>query len=326
MQHPTGSFMWPELPYAEWAATCETLHLYLQVVGKVRLAAAPWMNHSWHATFYVTARGLTTSLVQRGGAAFQIDLDLFDHTLELRTPFRPAFKRILDGISVAEFRERLIADLDAHGLMIVPSDFPNEIPGALQFSKDRAPRSYDQGAVECYFRALLSMMPVFERFRTGFLGKVSPVHLFWGSMDLAVTRFSGRVAPLHPGGIPALPDEVTREAYSHEVSSAGFWPGDLHHDASFYSYAYPEPAGFREANAGAPAYYDEDLGEFVLPYAEVCQSKDPEGMLFSFLERTYAAAAELGGWDRAALECPVGSPRVVRRVSADESGRASSAR
>src|SRR5690606_28183782 len=163
---------------------------------------------------------------------------------------------------------RLIEDLEAVGLSLVPSDFPNEIPGAVQFSKDREPRAYDQGAVECYFRALLSMMPVFERFRTGYLGKVSPVHLFWGSMDLAVTRCSGRAVPLRPGGVDALPDGVTREAYSHEVSSAGFWPGDLHHDASFYSYAYPEPPGFRDVRIGGPAYYDSDLGEFVLPYEE----------------------------------------------------------
>jgi hypothetical protein len=313
-QHPTGSFMWPELPFAEWADTCATLHRYLQVVGKVRLAAAPWVNHSWHATFYVTARGLTTSLIQKDGAPFQLDFDLVDHALELRTPFRPAWKRALNGLPVAAFRERLIADLEAVGLGIVPSDFPNEIPDAKPFSMDREPRSYDQGAVECYLRALFSMMPVFERFRTGFVGKVSPVHLFWGSMDLAVTRFSGRPAPLHPGGIPALPDEVTREAYSHEVSSAGFWPGDPLHDASFYAYAYPEPPGFSEAHVDGPAYYDEDLGEFILPYAEVCRSEDPEGMLSTFLEQTYAATAELGAWDRA-LDRPAGEPGVCPRVS-----------
>jgi hypothetical protein len=314
-QHPTGSFMWPELPYSEWAETCSTLHRYLQVVGKARLAVTPWRNHSWHATFYVTARGLTTSLLQKNGAAFQPDFDLVDHSLDLHTPFRPAFKRPLDGRPVALFRERLIDDLENHGLSLALSDFPNEIPDAVRFSEDRARRTYDQGAVECYFRALLSMMPVFERFRTGFLGKVSPVHLFWGSMDLAVTRFSGRRAPLHPGGIPALPDEVTREAYSHEVSSAGFWPGDPGHDASFYSYAYPEPRGFRDAEVDGPAYYDEALGEFVLPYAEVCRSDDPEGMLLAFLAQTYAAAAELGNWDRHALECELGEPGVCRPIS-----------
>ena len=315
MEHERGSFMWPELPYAEWAETCTTLHRYLQVVGKARLAAAPWVNHSWHATFYVTARGLTTSLVQKNGAAFQLDLDLLDHVLELRTPFRASWRRNLEAMPVARFRERLIQDLDAAGLDVTPSDFPNEIPEAVQFSKDWAPRAYDQGAVECYYRALLSMMPVFERFRTGFVGKV---HLFWGSMDRAVTRFSGRPAPLHPGGVPALPDEVTREAYSHEVSSAGFWPGSPGHDASFYTYADPEPPGYREARIGGPARYDEALGEFVLPYDEVRRASDPEAMLSSFLDETYAAAAELGGWDRSALECPQGRPGVVRAVPSGE--------
>ncbi|HVH75809.1 MAG TPA: DUF5996 family protein [Stellaceae bacterium] len=312
------SAIWPEIPYRDWRDTCSALHLYAQIVGKYRLARSPWVNHSWHATFYVDARGLTTSLVPDAGG-IEILFDLLDHAVIGRAADGRMAQFSLEPMSVAEFHARFIdlirqlgGDAEFHGR-------PNEIPDPVRFRDDRQQRPYDAEAVTRFFRALVAIDPVFRRFRTGYIGKVSPVHLFWGSFDLAVTRFSGRPAPLHPGGIPSLPDAVTREAYSHEVSSAGFWPGDAQTGfAAFYSYAYPAPKGFAEARPAAEgAYFDRRLGEFLLPYEIVRGSSDPEATLMAFLESTYRAAADLGGWDRDAFEAPIGEPRRPRAVPPD---------
>ncbi|MFO6465780.1 DUF5996 family protein [Jannaschia sp. KMU-145] len=312
---------WPEIPYAPWAETCTALHLWCQMLGKVRLSQTPWVNHSWHATLYVTPRGLTTGPIHGGGAGsgpgdcVTLTLDLHDHRLlaEAASGQRDGF--VLEPMSVAAFHDRLRRAVEAVGGRFDIHGAPNELPDPVPFAEDGVERPYDADAVRRFHEALLRIVPVFERFRTGFLGKVSPVHLFWGSFDLAVTRFSGRGAPPHPGGIPALPDAVTREAYSHEVSSAGFWPGAGAGEAMFYSYAYPGPEGFADRTvAPEAARWDADLGEFLLPYAAVQAADDPAGTLLAFLRSTYDAAAETGGWDRAALDCAegeVGRPRPV---------------
>jgi hypothetical protein len=304
------SATWPEIPYPAWRDTCTALHLYAQIAGKYRLARTPWLNHSWHATLYVTARGLTTSLVPDRPGGIEIAFDLVDHALTGATSDGRAARFALEPMSVADFHARfldLVASLggtpELHGV-------PNEVPDPVPFAQDLRARPYDAGAVSRFHHALVSIEPVLRRFRTGFLGKASPVHLFWGSFDLAVTRFSGRAAPLHPGGVPGLPDAVTREAYSHEVSSAGFWPGGGGVDfPAFYAYAYPAPAGFAGARVQPEAAaFDATLGEFVLPYDAVRSAPDPEAALMAFLESSYRAAADLGRWDRGALECAIGEP------------------
>jgi Family of unknown function (DUF5996) len=309
--------IWPDIPYASWRETCTALHLYTQVVGKYRLARTPWVNHSWHATLYVSARGFSTSIIPDGAKAIEVVFDLLDHAVTGAASDGRRADFPLGPMSVAEFHARfldLIRSLggtpDFHGR-------PNEVPDPLPFVEDRTARPYDKDAVTRFFHAMVAVDDVLKRFRTGYIGKVSPVHLFWGSFDMAVTRFSGRPAPLHPGGIPALPDEVTREAYSHQVSSAGFWPGGPGVDfPAFYSYAYPAPAGFADAHvAPGAAYFDKSLSEFVLPYDAVRRSNEPESTLMAFLESTYEAAAELGGWDRAALEGRTGIPLRPRQVS-----------
>jgi hypothetical protein len=308
--------MWPDIPYASWRETRSALHLYTQVVGKYRLARTPWVNHSWHATLYVTARGLTTSIVPDGPAGVEIAFDLLDHAVigAATDGRRASFP--LGPMSVAEFHARLVDLLRRLGGTPEFDGRPNEVPNPVAFAEDKETRPYDAEAVTRFFHATVAVDRVLKRFRTGYLGKVSPVHLFWGSFDLAVTRFSGRSAPLHPGGVPALPDAVTREAYSHEVSSAGFWPGDANVDfPAVYSYAYPTPEGFSEALPQPDAaYFDRSLGEFLLPYDAIRRSSDPEAALMAFLQSTYAAAANLGGWDRDALECPLGElgrPRPI---------------
>jgi hypothetical protein len=302
---------WPELDYPSWRETCAALHLYSQVVGKYRLARAPWLNHSWHATLYVNARGLTTSMVPDGPGGVEIQFDLLEHeVVGSTTSGRTGYFR-LGPMSVAEFHERFLDLVRSLGGTPALHGRPNEVADPVPFAEDRVPRPYDADAVGRFFCALVRMSLVFRRFRTAFIGKVSPVHLFWGSFDLAVTRFSGREAPLHPGGVPELPDDVTREAYSHEVSSAGFWPGGggVIEYPAFYSYAYPAPAGFAVARVEpAEAFYEERLAEFLLPYDAVRTATDPEKMLMSFLESTYRAASDLGGWDRRAFECQVGQP------------------
>lgn len=302
--------MWPDIPYRQWRETCDALHLYLQVVGKYRLARTPWINHSWHATFYVGARGFTTSLVPDGTGGIEIIFDLLDHVVIGFASDARHSSFALGPMSVAEFHAHLIDLVRSIGGTPQFDGTPNEIPNPVPFVEDRAQRPYDRNAVTAFFHATVAVDQVLKRFRTGYLGKVSPVHLFWGSFDLAVTRFSGRPAPLHPGGLPALPDEVTREAYSHEVSSAGFWPGGGQVDfPAFYSYAYPAPNGFADARvAPDAAYFDKSMGEFLLPYDAVRRSSDPDATLMSFLQSTYEAAAGQGGWDRAALECETGVP------------------
>ena len=307
---------WPALPYGEWRETCDALHLWAQIAGKYRLARTPWVNHSWHATLYVTPRGLTTGPVPDAGGAVALTFDLHDHRFvaEAENGARGSFP--LGPMAVADFfglAKRAIASVggtpEMHGT-------PNEVPAPVPFAADTRPRPYDADAVRRFHVALARAERVFSRFRTAFLGKCSPVHLFWGSFDLAVTRFSGRSAPLHPGGVPNLPDAVTREAYSHEVSSAGFWPGGGGADeAMFYSYAYPAPGGLKDRRVEPDAaFFDSKLGEFLLPYEAVRASDDPEDALMRFLRSAYAAAADTGGWDRASLECGVGRPRVPRPV------------
>jgi hypothetical protein len=307
---------WPDIPFEPWKDSCTTLHLWMQIVGKYRLSRTPWINHSWQATFYVTSRGLTTSLIEAGSHSVQFDFDLIEHRLIGSSTDGSTASFALEPMTVAEFYDRFLALTDELGVRIEIHGTPNEISDPIPFAKDTKHASYDADAVHRFWRTLVQIDRVFKCFRTGFLGKVSPVHLFWGSFDLAVTRFSGRVAPMHPGGIPGLPDIVTREAYSHEVSSAGFWPGGgpVEYPA-FYSYAYPTPAEFSvQPVAPAEAFFDQKAGEFLLPYSVVRNAPDPDQMLLSFLETTYDAAARLGRWNRAELECPRGLIGVPRRV------------
>ncbi len=304
---------WPDLTYAAWRDTAATLHLWTQIVGKIRLTLTPWVNHSWHVPLYVTARGLGTSPIPFGSEILEIEFDFCSHRLIIRTSTGDVGALSLRPQSVADFYSETFDLVRGMGVSLAINEMPNEIPNCIRFSEDRVHSAYDAAAAHRFWRALLKADRIFRLFRSGFLGKVSPVHFFWGSFDLAVTRFSGRPAPRHPGGVPGLPDEVAREAYSHEVSSAGFWPGaDAFPRAVFYSYAYPEPAAFRERTVTPGAYFDTTLGEFILPYATVAAAFDPDALLLDFLSTTYAAAAETGGWDRAALECPIGVPGRVR--------------
>ena len=305
---------WPELDQADWSETRDALHMWLQIVGKYRLARTPWLNHSWHATFRPTPRGLTTGLIEDDGAAIEIAFDFHEENLELDKGGGGREIVALQPMSVSEFHTSFRNALRSLGADDEFDGLPNEIEDPVAFSADTERRPFDIDAVRRFHRALLSAAAVFEQYRTGFVGKSSPVHLFWGSFDLAVTRFSGRLAPLHPGGIPALPDEVTREAYSHEVASAGFWPGGGPvEEAAFYAYAYPKPSGFEHSTIANPkAFWDEGSGEFILPYEAVRSAKDPEGSLLEFLQDTFEAACDLAGWDRDELVCPIGTPLQPR--------------
>ncbi|HXZ46727.1 MAG TPA: DUF5996 family protein [Pseudolabrys sp.] len=308
---------WPELSYAAWKDTRDTLHLWTQVVGKVRLELTPWLNHSWHVGLYVTTRGLTTSPIPWHGGSFQIDFDFIDHVLWIRASGGQFRQLMLKPMSVAEFYEGMMIALRELGIRVRITTMPCEIADAIPFEQDTLHKTYDADYAERFWCVLLSTSEVFAHFRTAFLGKTSPVHFFWGSFDLAVTRFSGRPAPRHPGGVPHLPDAVAQEAYSHEVSSAGFWPGgggpiDY---AAFYSYAYPAPAGFAAAKVKpAQAIFSKELGEFLLPYDAVRTAGDPDGALMEFLQSTYNAAADLAKWDRNALECGLGEKGKPRPV------------
>jgi hypothetical protein len=305
---------WPDIPFHAWKDTCATLHLWVQIVGKYRLARTPWVNHSWHATLYVTPRGLTTSAIPAGDRSVEFEFDFVERKLTGSVSDGLRQSLALEPMTVADFHARFLALTDALGVRAKFSDKPNEVPDPVPFATDTQHASYDAEAVTRFWRALVEVDRVLKIFRTSFLGKVSPVHLFWGSFDMAVTRFSGRVAPPHPGGIPALPDAVTREAYSHEVSSAGFWPGGGPVDyPAFYSYAYPSPHGFAQQKVmpGA-AFFHEKLSEFILPYDAVRTAAEPDAALLAFLESTYEAAARLGGWDRKALECTRGLAGVPR--------------
>ena len=308
---------WPELRYNAWKDTCTTLHLWTQIVGKIRLAQTPWLNHSWHVALYVSARGLTTSPIPYGARQFQIEFDFIDHVLWLRTDDGHVRQLMLRPMPVAEFYADLFHIMSELGFSVRINGRPNEMADAIPFSADSVHASYDREYVHRFWRILHHTHDALARFRTGFLGKASPVHFFWGSFDLAVTRFSGRAAPLHPGGVPNLPDPVTREAYSHEVSSAGFWPGGggVIDYPAFYSYAYPTPEGFAAAAVRpSAAFFSTELGEFLLPYEAVRTASDPKAALMAFLQSTYDAAADLGRWDRAALDCAVGEPRKVRAI------------
>jgi hypothetical protein len=306
---------WPELPYAAWRATSETLQLWTQIVGKIRLARTPWLNHSWHVALYVTARGLTTSPIPDGARSFQIDFDFIDHSLQISTSDGRQRQLPLVAQSVAAFYSAVMAALAELGINVEIDDKPNELPDPIRFGEDHVHASYDPDAAHRFWQVLRQTDRVFAQFRTAFLGKSSPVHFFWGSFDLAVTRFSGRSAPRHPGGVPNLPDAVVQEAYSHEVSSAGFWPGGgaIEYPA-FYSYSYPEPEGFRATRIKPDtAFFSEQLGEFILPYDAMRTAADPDKALLDFLQSTYEAAANAAKWDRAALECALGQPRTPRR-------------
>jgi hypothetical protein len=312
---------WPELDYAKWRDTAATLQLWTQIVGKVRLALTPWVNHGWQVTLYVTARGLGTSPIPMGNEILEMEFDFITQRLVLRSSRGQERMLALEPMPVADFYHRVMGLLSELGVTVSINPMPNEVPDPIPFPRDHQHQSYDAKAAHTFWRALIQIDRVFKQFRSGFLGKVSPVHFFWGSFDLAVTRFSGRAAPPHPGGVPGLPDPVTREAYSHEVSSAGFWPGNAAFpQAAFYSYAYPEPAGFRDRAVTPGAYFDANVGEFILPYDTARKAGNPDELLLDFLSNTYTAAAECGGWDRAGLECPLGIPRLVRPLTPSRSG------
>jgi hypothetical protein len=299
----TPANIWPELPLAEWKDTYETLHMWTQIIGKIRLKLTPLENHWWNVTLYITPRGLTTSTMSHESQHFQIDFDFIAHLLKIETTVGSHKTIGLRSQSVAEFYQETIAALKSLGLSVNIWTTPSEVPDPIPFEQDRKHATYDPEYANRLWRILLEASRVFKDFRSRFIGKVSPVHFFWGGFDLAITRFSGRPAPAHPG-TPYGARFVDVEAYSHEVSSCGFWPGGGPVDKIvFYSYAYPEPQGFKNYPIQPPeAYYHADMGEFILPYDEVRTSKSPDDTMLSFLQRTYEAAATCANWDRHALE------------------------
>jgi Family of unknown function (DUF5996) len=295
---------WPELGLSDWMESRDALQLWLQIVGKIRLRLTPLVNHYWNCPLYLTARGITTSPMPYQSISFTIDFDFIEHRLVIATSDGGKGGFGLEPQSVATFYRRLQEELARLGITVRINERPNELPTVVPFPQDDTPRPYDPDAVHRFWRVLSHADRVFNQFRARFIGKCSPVHLFWGAMDLAVTRFSGRAAPAHPGGVPNLPDRVTRESYSHEVSSCGFWSGTAPIDyPAFYSYAYPQPQGFGEARVRpAGAFYSKEFGEFILPYDRVRESASPDDTLLEFLQSTYVAAADLAHWDRVALE------------------------
>jgi hypothetical protein len=299
----TENDIWPALPFNKWKETAATLHMWTQIVGKIRLSLTPWTNHSWHVTLYLTARGLTTSPIFFGARVLQIDFDFVDHVLRMQTGEGTRKNIKLAPKSVAAFYREVMDALQELEISVEINTSPNEVDPAISFEKNEKDSAYDSEYANRFWRVLLQSDRVFKEFRSEFCGKCSPVHFFWGSFDLAVTRFSGRHAPKHPGGVPHLPDAITREAYSHEVSSLGFWPGnEMMPEPIFYSYAYPEPKGFSEAKVQpAAAIYNAQLKEFVLPYEAVRQAAAPDQVLLNFARNTYDAASTLGNWDRAAF-------------------------
>jgi hypothetical protein len=293
---------WPRLRVADWVDSRDTLHLWTQIVGKVRMAHAPMLNHWWQVTLYVSARGLTTSSVPYGDGSFDVEFDLVEHLLRIRSSEGGIRTVALEPMSVADFYAQTMAALGQLGIDAPIHATPNEVPEATPFAEDHLHASYDRDAVSLFWRQLLQADRVLGNFRSHFVGKVSPVHFYWGAMDLACTRFSGRPAPRHPGGAPNCPAWVMVEGYSAELSSAGFWPGGGD-EGAFYTYSYPEPDGFAEYPVGpAGAYYSRELQEFLLPYEVVAEADDPDAALTEFLQSTYEAGAVLGSWDRAALE------------------------
>ena len=304
MQNTHFHETWPELSLDAWRETYATLHMWTQVVGKIRLVQSPWLNHSWNCTLHVTARGLTTGTMPYDSTTFQIEFDFIDHALCVKTSEGGSLRIALEPMSVADFYATLMSGLKSLGLQLKIHRMPNETANPVAFDEDTTHRVYDSKYANRFWQALVQSDRVFKVFRGRFIGKCSPVHYFWGAPDLAVTRFSGRLAPVHPGGVPNLPDRVTREAYSREVSSCGFWPGgDALPYPVFYSYAYPEPSGFSAAAVRPDeAFYSSGLGEFILPYDAVRSSSSPDDVLLEFLQTTYASAADLSNWDRGALE------------------------
>jgi hypothetical protein len=295
---------WPALPFPEWQDTAATLHMWTQVVGKIRLTLSPWTNHSWHVTLYVTSRGLTTSPIPHGMSTFEIRFDFIDHELRILKSDGAVRILTLRAQSVAKFYQEVMKTLAELDLPVSINTMPNEIENPTPFDRDEEHRSYDRKYANRFWRVLVQADRVFKEFRSRFCGKCSPVHFFWGSFDLAVTRFSGRPAPPHPGGIPHLSDAITREAYSQEVSSLGFWPGNAAAPTPiFYSYAYPAPPGFTEAKVQpAAAFYEPKIREFILRYDIVRTAEKPDEVLLDFAQSTYDAASTLGKWDRDALQ------------------------
>lgn len=313
MNHPIPRDTWPDIPLDPWADTLAGLHMRLQIIGKIRLMQSPVLNHWWEAVFHLTSRGLTSTPVPFGGVTAEFIFDFIDHELRIDTSEGRVGRVPLAAGSVAGFYDEVIRAISSLGLGTAINTRPVEVETAVPFEEDHAERPYDRGAVTRFWRALLLSTVVFERFRSRSIGKSSPVHFFWGSFDLALTRFSGRTAPPHPGGIPNLGDWVAREAYSHEVMSAGFWPGTGLGEAAYYAYAYPEPEGFAAADVEPPAVWSETLREWVLPYEAVRRATDPEDTLLRFLQSAWSAAADLGGWDRDALERPESDLRELEQ-------------
>lgn len=306
--------MWPELRVADWIATRDTLHLWTQVVGKIRMAFSPMINHWWQVTLYVSPRGLTTGSIPNGDRSFDIEFDFRDHQLRIRTQDGDIRQFPLAGLSVAEFHAKTLSALRELGITVSIQATPNEVDPAIPFAQDTEHAAYDPNAVHLYWKQLVQADRVMNDFRARFGGKVSPVHFFWGAMDLACTRFSGRPAPTHPGGSPNCADWVMVEGYSHEVSSCGFWAGGGE-EGAFYAYAYPEPEGFSQYAVSPPGAYDSEARLFLLPYEAVRTADDPDAVVAQFLQSTYEAAAELADWDRSALEVDPERWRSVARYA-----------
>jgi hypothetical protein len=305
---------WPALPWREWTDTVSTLHMWVQIVGKVRMALAPPLNHWWHITLYVTSRGLTTSPIPYQGRAFQVDFDFIDHRLDVTESSGRSFTMMLEPISVATFYREFMARLRELGIDVRIWPRPVEVPDAIPFDVDETHATYDPLHAHAVWRGLQDADRVLKSFQTGFIGKASPVHFFWGGFDLATTRYSGRLAPRHPGGILNCPDWVMAESYSREEASMGWWPWDRRHGPAFYAYTYPEPAGYASASVQPErAVYDPGLREFILPYGALRNSDDPEGSVQAFLRSAYEAGADLGGWDRSMLEPAVPPDRPPAR-------------
>lgn len=304
-----GASRWPSIPVHAWQDTRDTLHLYTQIVGKIRLANEPLVNHWWNSTLYLTAVGLTTSLMPHPtGPSFEIEFDFVRHRLDIVTVDGTARSLLLEDRSVADFHKAVMSMLDELGVTTTIWPVPVEIPNAIPFADDHTHTRYDPDAVHRFWRAMVEMQRVFNIFRERFVGKASPVHIFWGSLDLAHTRFSGRPAPPHPGGAPNCGPHVMWEAYSHEVSSVGYWPAGPGEEGTFYAYAYPGPPGYPDVDVQpAGAHWDIDLGEFILPYEKVRAADDPDAALLAFLQSTYDAAASTAQWDRDSLDRPNGT-------------------
>lgn len=302
---PNKIAQWPELAFEEWKDTLATVHLWTQIVGKIRLRQMPWLNHSWHVTLYISANGLTTGSVPYKHGVFQIDFDFIHHVLHITTSAGGVARVDLHPRSVADFYRELFEKLESVDINANIYAAPNEIDPAIPFKDDHVHRSYDAEKMHDFYKAMVLIYNLFTKFRARFTGKCSPVHFFWGAFDMAVTRFSGRRAPEHPGGVPNMPLGVMQEAYSHEVSSCGFWPGsEQFPHPVFYSYCYPTPPEFGQQTVKPnEAFFSAEMGEFMLLYQVIQQSDDPEDVLMQFLQSTYQAAANTGKWDRKALEC-----------------------